>query len=125
MATGDFKLDKVTHDLVIDESTNWDLEILTGMDYYEQKIKIKFLFFKGEWFLDTTVGVDWYGTVLVKNPNLTNVDNLLKITALEEPFMISLIEWISSYDINNNTYTVNFKADTDAGELTFNEDLPV
>ncbi len=121
----DWKLDDTTWDLVIDNTTNWDLKLLTGIDYYKQKVRIKLQFFLGEWFLDTEKGVDWYGTILVKNPNLTNVDNLLKVTVLESPGVIELLQWQSSFNIQNRTYTVIFEANTDAGELNFNEGIPL
>ena len=123
MSLKDWKIDEFTHDLVIDDTTNYDLELLEGLEYYSQKVKIKLLFFFKEWYLDQTLGVDWFGIVFVKNPNLTNVDNMLKLSVTSIEGINGLIKWQSNFDINNGLYTVDFIADTDAGDLEFNEDL--
>jgi hypothetical protein len=121
----DWRLDELTWDLVIDETTNWDLELLTGLEYYAQKIKIKLLFYLGEWFLDTSLGVDWFGVVLVKSPNLITIDNLLKITVTEEPFVIKIDKWKTTFDKPNRVLTIVAQIETDEGTLEINEGIPV
>lgn len=121
----DWRLDELTWDLVIDETTNWDLELLTGLEYYAQKIKTKLLFYLGEWFLDTSLGVDWFGVVLVKSPNLITIDNLLKITVTEEPFVIKIDKWKTTFDKPNRVLTIVAQIETDEGTLEINEGIPV
>lgn len=121
----DWQLNPLTWDIDIDDTTDWNLSLVTGIDYYVQKCRIKLQTFLGEWYLDTTVGVGYYETILVKNPNLTNVDNLLKLTVLEIEGINSLIEWRSSFDIRRRMLRVVFRADTDAGELLFDEGITV
>lgn len=126
MSKTDFRLGTTTHEITIDETTNFDLELIAGIEYYQQKVKIALLFFLGEWFLDTEYGVDWWGSILVQNPNLVNVDNLLKITITEiEGISTEFTEWRSDFDIVNKTLNISFIIDTDSGELNFNEGLQI
>ena len=110
----DLKLNGSTHDLEI----GIDLQLVNLIDYYAQKVKIVLWFFLGEWFLDTTQGINYIGQVFSKNPNLTLTDSLFKIAILEIDGFIELLEYDSDFEIPLRKLDVNFKADTDAGELS-------
>ena len=112
-------------DLLINKDSNFDLPIVTGIDYLVQKARIKLQFFLGEWFLDTTLGVDWYGVINVKNPNLVDIDNLLKLTITEIEGISKLTKWQSSFNLQQRKYSIVFVADSDFGELSFNEGFTV
>ena len=112
-------------DLLINKDSNFDLPFVTGIDYLVQKARIKLQFFLGEWFLDTTLGVDWYGVINVKNPNLVDIDNLLKLTITEIEGISKLTKWQSSFNLQQRKYSIVFVADSDFGELSFNEGFTV
>jgi hypothetical protein len=88
-----------------------------------QKLKIKLLFFFKEWFLDTTKGMDFYGTLFVKNPNLNAVDNMIKITIVDTEGVLELLEYNADYSFSDRKLNVTFKVNTIYGELTFKESL--
>lgn len=115
----DLKLDKNTHELVIE---NGDLQFVTGLDYIAQKLKIKLLYFFGEGFLNTTIGIKYHEVVFVKNPNITLLDSLYKLAISEVPGFIELLEYDSDFDIPNRSFTLSFKALTDSGLLIFNDE---
>jgi hypothetical protein len=115
----DLKLDEITHDLV----TDTDLQLVSGIDYYAQKVKIVLWFFLAEWFLDTSKGINYIGQVFGKNPNLTLIDNLFKIAILEIDGFLELLQYDSDFDIPLRKLTVDFKADTDAGELSQTQEV--
>lgn len=111
----DLKLNTSTHDIAIEDS---DLQLVDLLDFYAQKVKIVLWFFLAEWFLDTTQGINYFGQVFKKNPNLTLIDSLFKIAILEIDGFIELLEYDSDFDIPLRKLEVNFRADTDAGELS-------
>lgn len=111
----DIKLDPVTHDILLEDS---DFQIVSDGDWLIQSVKIKMLFFLGEWFLDTTYGLDHYGLVLIKGPDLNLIDNMIKIALLEYEEIIEILEYSSSFDKLNRQLTVDFRVSTTFGELS-------
>lgn len=110
----DLKLDLTTNDL--DLSTA-DLQIVTDDDAIVQHLVIRFQFFKGEWFLDRRVGIPYFTDVLIKNPSLANVRNLITQTILTTPGIAELQEL--TLDLNSTTrkLDVAFIALKDDGEI--------
>ena len=77
----DLKLNKGTHDLLLE---NNDISYTSkDIDWVIQKIKIELQFFFGEWFLDNSLGFQWLEKVLIKNPNLNEVDDMIKLVILK------------------------------------------
>jgi hypothetical protein len=67
----DLKLDKQTHDLVIEGG---DLVFVDGAEDVVQSIKIRLLTLAGEWFLDDTIGwITFAGMPFGKVSNLSAV----------------------------------------------------
>jgi hypothetical protein len=118
----DLLLDTTTHDLTVE---SFDLSLVSGIDNLVQKLKIRLLFFFGEWFLDTALGVPYYDTVLVKNPNVPQIDALLKSVILATEGVTEIISYTSDYDNGLRKLSVSFEAKTIYGEnLTFEETIP-
>ena len=63
---------------------------LTGPEYAKQKIAQRFKLLLGEWFLDTTKGVPWFQSVLVKNPNLELIKSLFRDEILAVPGIVGV-----------------------------------
>lgn len=111
----DFKLDPITHDLAIED---FDFQIVNELDYVIQKLKIRLLFLYGEYFLDTTLGVKYFDLILVKNPDITVIDSVIKATILETEHVLDIIEYQSDYDAGQRTFSVDFTVNTDFGTAT-------
>lgn len=113
----DIALDK-DGDLLI---ANYDLALVSGIDAIAQEIKIKLQWFLGEWFLDLSAGVPYWQDILIKNPNLVDIDNLLRAMIVETRGVIDLLFF--KYDLDNRTRAlkINFEANTDKGLLTFDD----
>ena len=109
----DFALDKDTHDLLIEGN---NLLVVEDIDQIEQNTKIRLRFFSGEWFLDATKGLPFYDTILVKNPNVPNIDGIIKNEIIETEGAGELLSYDSSYDALTREYDVNFKYRTVFGE---------
>ena len=108
----DLQLSLTEHDLVIE---NHDLQLIDGDDEIRQRLKTRLLLFRGEWFLDTTVGVPYYQDILVKNPNLGNVDAIFKAEILDTVGVNQLIEYQSEYDNSLRKLNVTFTVSTENG----------
>lgn len=116
----DLALGTGTHDL---ELTNGDLTVLEGLDATAQRIKIKFLFFLGEWFLDTRVGIPYYENVFVKAPNQATINAIFRAVILGDEAVTDLNEYEFVTDAATRSADLTFKADTVDGPLTFDEEL--
>lgn len=118
----DFKLDPITHDLVFE---NRDLTFVSGIDYYRQKVAIELQFFFGEWFLDTTLGIKFFEVVLIKNPDETLVNNLIKTAILDIDGMLEILEYDSVFDKVLRKFTITGKVLTDSGEFILDESFNI
>lgn len=101
-------------DLVI---TAGQLVILSDGDAIKQAVRSMLRTIKGEWFLDTSVGVDHLGKILVTAPDLGVIRAEL-VRAIESVAGVDTITAITlSHDRQARTLAVTFTASTDTGEL--------
>lgn len=115
----DIKLDKDAHDLLI---TNYDLSLVDGIDRVVQNLKIVIWFFFIEWYLDTSKGVRFYEDVLIKNPNLPNIEVLLKDKILQVADVEEILEFNINYSAALRSMSVIFKVKTTFGVVTISEE---
>lgn len=108
------------HDLLL---KNRDLLLIDDAERVAQQIKVALLFWLGEWFLDTTKGVPYLQYVLVKNPNMAHVRQVL----YEAISGVPDVKRVSSLDIELNPRlreaTVKYAVETDYGLVTRREVL--
>jgi len=102
----DLGLDPLTGDLSIIDN---DLVLVNTSEQMVQNLKIRLRFFLGEWFLDTTQGLPLYESILVKNPNLPDIDNIIKAEIIDTEDITEILEYNSDYDKVARTYTISFK----------------
>jgi len=108
----DLALDKDTHDLIY---TGSDLLMVDELDQIEQSLKERLLFYRQEWFLDTTSGIPFYDDILVKNPNVPNIENIIKAEIMDTPEAIELLSFKSEFDAPARSYSVSFSLRTEFG----------
>ena len=118
----DIKLSIQTHDLFFQSN---DIVMVRGIDHLSHKLKIKLLFFFGEWFLDTTKGMDFFNVIFIDNPNLNAIDNMVKVTIVDTPGVLELLEYTSDFTPGTRTFFISFKVNTIYGEISFQETLSV
>lgn len=111
----DIALNIASNDLVI---KNNDLILIDNTERVAQQVLITLRFWLGEWFLDTRQGVPYLEYVLVKNPNMNHIRQILaeKIQSVEG------VNNIVSLDFDFRRITrelyVDFEIDTDYGLVT-------
>lgn len=88
----DIALNIASNDLVI---KNNDLILIDNAERVAQQVLITLRFWLGEWFLDTREGVPYLEYILVKNPNMSHIKQILT-------------EKIKSVDGVNNIVSLNF-----------------
>ena len=116
----DIKLDKNAHDLLIE---NYDLSLVNGIDRVIQNLKIVIWFFFIEWYLDTSKGVRFYEDILIKNPNLPNIEVLLKDKILQVADVEEILEFDIDYNAALRSMSVTFKVRTTFGVAPISEEL--
>ena len=111
----DIALNIAKNDLVIQ---NNDLILIDNAERVAQQVLITLRFWLGEWFLDTREGMPYLEYVLVKNPNMSHIRQILteKIKSVEGVKNIVSL----NFDFRRVTRElyVDFEVDTDYGLIT-------
>lgn len=79
-----------------------------------QRLSIRLRTYLGEWFLDTTMGIDWFADVLLKNVSKQTVDSILQNELSKDKFVVK-IKTFSSSVINRN-YVCSFSVEIEGME---------
>ena len=116
----DIAMDVGTNDLILKDG---DLMLIDNAERVAQQILITLRFWYGEWFLNTTEGVPYLEYILVKNPNLAHVRQILTEAIESVPGVVSLDSMDFEYDRQGRTLAVDYSATTDFGLLTRREVL--
>jgi len=112
----DIAMDINTNDIVLD--TDDGLFMIDNAERVAQQIVIALRFWYGEWFLDITDGTPYSEYILVKNPNMSHIRQILteRIQSVEGVVAVQSI----NLDFNRQarTLTVDYTANTNYGLLT-------
>lgn len=83
----DLLLDK-NHDLALSE--RGDAILVDGQRQIAQQIEITLLTFLGEWFLDTTFGIPYFESILVKAPNRAEIESIIRAKIRDVPGVVNV-----------------------------------
>lgn len=109
-----FKLDS-TNDIIIGRgATRTD-----GVDYVAQLVENRLSTVLGEWELDSSVGVPWNTSILVKGVDMTLIRGLIYDTIASTPGVASVGGISLSPDYNERKLYISFTARA-VGGLEFN-----
>lgn len=94
------------NDLHLDASGN--LVLAVDNDAIGQHIRQRLMFWRGEWFLDTTVGVDWTRYVLGRPSNEMQIaEAIIKAEIAGTPGVAEIIEFDAEYDRASRGLRIN------------------
>ena len=97
-----------------------------SVDEAIQRLRVRFLFFLGEWYRDQLLGVPYFEHVLIKSPNLTLVRSLWRQLILDTPGITSLVRLTESFDRTTRELRPVFSAIFEDGTVITDEDvLPI
>ena len=77
-----------------------------------QRLSIRLKTFKGEWFLDENLGIDYFGQVIGKNRKKATIDALLQSEIVRDAEVLQIAEYDSVYDNTLRKLNISFKIRT-------------
>jgi hypothetical protein len=86
-----------------------------------QAVRSRLLFYRGEHFMDTTVGVPYFQQILVKPANLPLFESLLKSEILGTVGVEELLSFSVDFNKLTRRSSVSFSARTTFGEIVNSE----
>ena len=88
-----------------------------GADDLAQRLQIRLKTHLGEWFMDTSVGVDWLNRVFGKNRNKNAIDALIQAEILREPDVLQIVSYSSTVS-NDRRFSCTFSVRTENGAIS-------
>mgnify|MGYP000010494528 CR=1 FL=1 len=102
----DFYLNPTTHDFDV---SGFDIRVTANAEEaLIQRLKIKLLFFKGEWFLNTNFGVPYFQDIFVSMNAKDDADTVFKVAITEMQGVESLLKYNSTFDAYTREFTIDF-----------------
>lgn len=103
---------------------NGDLSMVSGNTQIQQNLLQTLGIYRGEWFLDNTIGVDYYGTVFQKNPNQAAINAMFVSSILGVAGITSILSFNSNINKSARAMSVAFKCTTTTGTVSYAGTLP-
>ena len=82
-------------------------------DSVRQKIRIRVLWFFGEWRWDEEMGLPYYENLLVKNPDLEHFEDALREAVFDVDEVVEVADVEVSYDSRSREAVIAYTAVTD------------
>lgn len=109
-----------TNDLVLQDG---DLMLIDDAERVAQQILISLRFWYGEWFLNTSEGVPYLEYILIKNPNIAHVRQVLT-EAIEQVEGVQSVDSMTiDFDRQWRRLAVDYAVTTSYGLITRKEVL--
>lgn len=118
----DLYQDRLTKELVL---VNNDFVMVDDIRFIEQNLTQTLEFFLGEWFLDTTAGIPYYQSILIKDPDLLTLQALLMKAILSALGILELLSFEFNFDNRARTLSIIFNARSTHGPISYNNQLQV
>ena len=110
----DLKLDTETHDVVV---TDGDLELVADGAEVAQSCKIRLWFILGEWILDVSRGLDWFGYIFPVYTSIDQKNTRIKKMIRETEGVRAIKEYTIAIDPVNHASQIDFSVDTEFGDV--------
>ena len=101
----DLKLEPATWDLDLSNSAINLTDDASG-ETATQAVGVRLKLILGEWFLDTRIGMDYFGTAFVKNPNLAAIEAMIQAAILDTPGIARIVSYSQVFDRAGRQLTV-------------------
>jgi len=112
----DLLIDPETKKLTI---TNRSLGFTTSdSEYFAQILKLRLYIIKGEWYLNNSIGLPYFDEILIKNPNLSRIEDLMKREIIAVTGEQSIKTFNLEYNNITRELTVTFTVQVDEELLT-------
>jgi len=95
-----------------------------GAEDLAQRIRIRLNTFQGEWFMDNTLGVDWWNRVMGKNRSKIAVDAIIQEQILLEPDALQIVDYSSSIS-KERVFSCSFRVRTENGAISATQSFTI
>lgn len=105
-------------DLLLDSETGdivFPLASVQGIDKIRQELSSRLRFFQGEYYLDTRIGIPYFQGMLQKGVARTLIEAEIKSAILDDPSIISIAQFSSTFNQITRKLEIRFSATTSAG----------
>lgn len=96
-----------------------DLVLVDGTTAILQDILQRLRFYYGEWFLDITLGIDYFNRILVKNPDLGKINAIMINAIVTTPGVTGLNKYQLQTDFLTRQVFIEFRAQTTQGTVDY------
>ena len=108
--------------VTLDASNDWDvtgglLSLTSGTAETVQRIAARLLLFKAEWFLDQRIGTPYFQAVLIKNPDLDAIRQMIRGIIAATQGVKSVLSVTMSLDRVHRRLTYTWSAKHDSGAV--------
>lgn len=100
----------------IDLTAN-DASFCIGSQEVLQRVRQRLRCFKGEWYLNTSIGIDYFNDIFVANPNMTIITAIFKREILATPGIIKLTAFSMSIDRVLRKLSITFSGTSVSGDV--------
>lgn len=110
----DIKLNSETGDVLLSTTNTITTPVFTTTtsENLAQRLKIRLQTFKGEWFLDGTIGIDYFNQIAGKNRSKAAVDAIIQAEILKEQEVLQITAYSSIVDKTTRKITIQFTVRT-------------
>lgn len=110
----DIKLNSETGDVLLSTTATVTTPTFTTTtsENLAQRLKIRLQTFKGEWFLDGTIGIDYFNQIAGKNRSKAAVDAIIQAEILKEQEVLQITAYSSVVDKTTRKITIQFTVRT-------------
>lgn len=84
----------------------------TTSENLAQRLQIRLLTYKGEWFLDSTIGIDYFGRVFGKGKSKASIDAIFQAEILKEREVLQLTKYESVINQTERSIDISFEVRT-------------
>lgn len=99
-----------------------DWSIIDGIDALTQRIRNRLKLFSGEWFLDKSEGVDWFG-LLEKPFSLRRLNSEIKKAILKDQEVDHIEELYLEPDFENRKLKINLSVSANSKKIQIVEEI--
>lgn len=112
MALRTLKIDTATGDLALEAG---QVVIIEGVQAVAQAVRMRLQFILGEWYLNQELGIDYFGEVLVAQPNMGRIRELFRREILATRGVARIISLGLSFDRTARHLTITTEILADDG----------
>lgn len=111
----DFKRDPETNDFLIQNGLFQ--KVTSTNDNIIQRVTTRLNRYVGEWFLDTSKGIDYFGIVFIHSPDLVVIEALMKNEILQEEGIVEIVSFELDFNRALRKLSVTFTARFEDGTI--------